>query len=127
MKIFFIFLIPFIVCASDIVKLPKSNSLNEYEKLYGKAQKVDKDHLKIKNKDFEIYLDLKNNKIIKTEFRFYKSNKTLSQYKNKLEDYQYLKNRGHLGGRELYFVKDNQTIIFNNNSKKNLKAVIIRW
>lgn len=104
-----------------------NHSLENFKKNYGKEKKITSE-LYLFNKDktkIEVYL--KQDKVYKVIYNYYQSKFSLKEFEKELESFTLIKQKGHAANRHIIFRKDSIQIIFNNNSKKTLKALEVIW
>jgi hypothetical protein len=106
----------------------EDNSLKNFIIHYGNPTNTYKNIYEFKKENISIIAYLNKKKLIyKAQFSFYKSKINLSSLKTKLLDFQLIKQTSHSSGSSITYKEKNETIKFNNNTKRNIRSYEVRW
>lgn len=109
-------------------KLQNNNKLSNFIVHYGKPVSHFKNLYEFKSNNTNViaYADEMKN-VYRAEFRYYKSKISYEKLKKALVKFEKIKTKGHASGRTFSYKSNNETILFNNNSKQNLNSYEVKW
>ena len=100
-------------------------SISKLSDLYGEPVQKSENNIEYKWNGQPIIVELKNKKIHKITYSFFKSKHNIGNLSEYLKNYKYIKSNAHISNH--IFAKENIIIKFNDNSKKNIKLMQLIW
>ena len=118
------------VIPSSIVHAIRSGDINQVKSILGENVQPDKGGIyQFKKNTTKYFFLVSNIKILSSRIQYFKSPHNLSSFREELKKkFKTIpQGKGHSVGREIVFEQEGLRIIFNNNSKQNLKAIEVSW